>query len=294
MSDPFESIPAKDWPDIDKLIDTALEEDVGTGDVTTLWSVRRDQMAKADLISRGEGVVAGIQIAARVFQRVDPRIGFAPHVQDGDAVGVDHLIAEVSGPSRGILTAERTAINFLQRMSGIATATSACVKAVVGTRTKILDTRKTAPGLRMLDKYAVRAGGGVNHRAGLFDMVLIKDNHIEAADGIASAIHRVRAGMAKANRSLKVEVEVKNLDELREALACQVDRVMLDNVDPDTIKQAVYLVHEIQDGPEIEVSGGITLDSIGMISQTCVDFISVGALTHSVPALDVSLQFRSR
>ncbi len=273
MSDPFESIPAKDWPDIDRLIDTALEEDVGTGDVTTLWAVRGDQMAKADLISRGEGVVAGLQVAARVLQRVDPRIGFSPHVQDGDPVGIDRLIAEISGPARGILTAERTALNFLQRMSGIATATSACVKAVAGTRTKILDTRKTAPGLRMLDNYAVRAGGGVNHRVGLFDMVLIKDNHIEAADGITSAIRRVRAGMAKGNRTLKIEVEVKDLDELREALACQVDRVMLDNVDPDTIQGAVNLVREIQERPEIEVSGGITLDSIGMIAQTGVDFI---------------------
>ena len=294
MSDPFESIPAKDWPDIDRLIDTALEEDVGTGDATTLWAVRENQMAKADLISRGEGVGAGLQVASRVFQRVDPRTVFTPHVQDGDAVGIDRLIAEVSGPARGILTAERTALNFLQRMSGIATATSVCVKAVAGTRTKILDTRKTAPGLRTLDKYAVRAGGGVNHRVGLFDMVLIKDNHIEAADGIASAIHRVRAGMAEDNRTLKIEVEVKDLDELREALGCQVDRVMLDNVDPDTIQQAVDLVHDIQERPEIEVSGGITLDSIGMIARTGVDFISVGALTHSVPALDISLQFRSR
>lgn len=278
------------WPAIDRAIDAALEEDVGPGDVTTLWTVREDAMARADLIAKAEGVIAGLEVAARVFLRVDARVVFTPHLADGQRVVPGDRIVEVAGPARGILTAERTALNFLQRLSGIATATSACVAAVAGTGAKILDTRKTAPGLRLLDKYAVRAGGGVNHRVGLFDMALIKDNHIEAADGIPSAVHRVRTGLAQ--EGLRIEVEVKNLDELREALGCRVDRIMLDNMDPDTMREAVRIVHASPDRPEIEASGGVTLETLRAVAETGVDFISLGALTHSVKALDISLLFR--
>jgi nicotinate-nucleotide pyrophosphorylase (carboxylating) len=280
------------WPSVDRAIDAALEEDVGSGDVTTLWIVREEAIARADLIAKAEGVIAGLEVAARVFRKVDERAAFHPRVSDGQRVRPGTPIAGVSGPARAILTGERTALNFLQRMSGIATATAACVAAVAGTGTSILDTRKTAPGLRLLDKYAVRAGGGVNHRAGLHDMVLIKDNHIEAADGIPSAVGRVRSAMAKEERDLQVEVEVKNLDELREALACRVDRIMLDNMDLETMKEAVRIVRASPGRPEIEASGGVTLETLRPIAKTGVDFISIGALTHSVKALDISLQFR--
>lgn len=285
-------IPDRDWPAIDRAIDAALAEDVGPGDVTTLWTVREETKARAGLIAKAEGVVAGLEVAARVLQRVDARIVFTPHAADGDRVVPSDRIAEVAGPARGILTAERTALNFLQRLSGIATATAACVAAVAGTGAKVLDTRKTAPGLRLLDKYAVRVGGGVNHRVGLFDMALIKDNHIEAADGIASAVHRVRSGMAQEGKALRIEVEVKNLDELREALGCHVDRIMLDNMGIDTVREAVRVVHATPDRPEIEASGGVTLETLRAVAETGVDFISLGELTHSVKALDISLLFQ--
>ena len=282
----------RDWPAIDRAIDAALEEDVGPGDVTTRWTVRGDAPARACLISKAEGVVAGMEVAARVFCRVDPRIAFTPRVADGRRVAPRDTLAEVAGPARGILTAERTALNFLQRLSGIATETAACVAAVSGTNAKILDTRKTAPGLRLLDKYAVRAGGGVNHRVGLHDMVLIKDNHIEAADGIASAVRRVRDGMAQEGRTLRIEVEVKNLSELREALTCRVDRVMLDNMDLETVREAVRITRAAPDPPEVEASGGVTRETLRTVAETGVDFVSLGALTHSVQALDISLLFQ--
>ncbi len=260
--------------------------------MTTLWTVRENATARADLIAKAEGVIAGLEVAARVFQRVDARIVFMAHVTDGMRVAPRDRVAEVAGPARGILTAERTALNFLQRLSGIATATADCVALVEGTGARILDTRKTAPGLRALDKYAIRAGGGVNHRVGLFDMALIKDNHIEAADGIASAVRRVRSGVAQENRTLKVEVEVRNLDELREALACRVDRIMLDNMDMETMREAVRIARASSDCPEIEASGGVTPETLRAVAKTGVDFISLGALTHSVRALDISLMFR--
>jgi nicotinate-nucleotide pyrophosphorylase (carboxylating) len=283
-------IPEGAWPAIDRAIDAALEEDVGPGDVTTLWTVREHAMARAEMVAKAGGVVAGLEVAGRVFRRVDPRIAFTPHAADGQRVSPGDRIAEVAGPARGILTAERTALNFLQRLSGIATATAVCVALVEGTGARILDTRKTAPGLRALDKYAVRAGGGVNHRIGLFDMALIKDNHIEAADGITSAVRRVRAGMAQ--EGFKIEVEVKDLDELREALGCRVDRIMLDNMDLEAMREAVRIVQASPDRPEVEASGGVTLETLRAVAETGVDFISLGALTHSVEALDISLLFR--
>ncbi len=292
MPKSFAPIADSDWPAIDRAIDAALEEDIGPGDVTTLWTVREEARAWADVIAKVEGVIAGLGVAARVFQRVDARIVFTPYATDGDRVAPRDRVAEVAGPARGILTAERTALNFLQRLSGIATATADCVALVEGTGAKVLDTRKTAPGLRPLDKYAVRTGGGVNHRAGLFDMALIKDNHIEAADGIASAVRRVRSGVAQENRTLKIEVEVKDLDELREALACRVDRIMLDNMDIETMREAVRVARASSDCPEIEASGGVTLETLRAVAETGVDFISIGALTHSVKALDITLLFR--
>lgn len=290
MPKSFAPISDSDWPAVDRAIEAALAEDIGPGDVTTLWTVREGARARADLIAKAEGVIAGLGVAARVFQKVDARIVFTPHAADGDRIVPGDRVAEVAGPARGILTGERTALNFLQRLSGIATATAGCVALVEGTGARILDTRKTAPGLRVLDKYAVRAGGGVNHRVGLFDMALIKDNHIEAADGITSAVRRVRSGVGQAG--LKIEVEVKDLDELREALACRVDRIMLDNMDIEAMREAVRVARASSDRPEIEASGGVTPETLRAVAETGVDFISIGALTHSVRALDITLLFR--
>ncbi|MCZ6634786.1 MAG: carboxylating nicotinate-nucleotide diphosphorylase, partial [bacterium] len=201
--------------------------------------------------------------------------------------------AVISGSAQGILTGERTALNFLQRMSGIATMTAAYVAAIAGTGARILDTRKTVPGLRMLDKYAVATGGGENHRIGLFDMVLMKENHIEAADGIGPAVMSVKRAMAQEGREVKVEVEVENLGQLEDAISVGVDRVMLDNMDLETMRQAVARVQKLNGRrPELEASGGVTLETVRGVAETGVDFISIGALTHSVQALDISLLFR--
>jgi len=270
----------------------ALEEDVGDGDVSTLWTVRPDSVARAELIAREAGVVAGMAVAVAVFRAVDARIGFEGLVVDGDSVAVDAVIAEVSGPAAGILTAERTALNFLQRMSGIATTTARYVETVDGTGVQILDTRKTVPGLRALDKYAVAAGGGTNHRTGLYDMVLLKENHIQAAGGIGAAVAAVREEMTRARRAIRVEVEVETLSQLDEVLTVGADRVMLDNMDLDTMREAVGRTAATDRRPELEASGGISLESVRAVAETGVDMISVGALTHSVAALDLSLLFR--
>ena len=293
MSNEPISSSALNWADIDRLIEAALQEDIGSGDVTTMWAVRESTKARADLTAKAEGVIVGIEVAARVFQRVDSSVVLTAHVKDGGSVVPGDCIAEIAGPARGILTGERTALNFLQRLSGIATATAECVKTVAGTGAKILDTRKTAPGMRLLDKHAVRAGGGFNHRIGLHDMVLIKENHIQAADGIPSAVERVRSGMGREGKALKIEVEVRDLKELQEALICRVDRVMLDNMDLNSVRSAVGMVRQWQQRPEVEVSGGVTLTNLRALAETGVDFISIGALTHSVAALDISLLFRS-
>ena len=276
-----------------ELVCLALEEDVGGGDVSTLWTVGPHAIVRAELIAREAGVVAGMAVALAVFRSVDPRIGFEGLVVDGDRVADGTVLAEVSGSAAGILTAERTALNFLQRMSGIATGTARYVEAVEGTGVQILDTRKTAPGLRALDKYAVAAGGGTNHRTGLYDMVLLKENHIQAAGGINAAVAAVRAQMSEAQRDVQVEVEVETLDQLGEALAAGVDRVMLDNMDLDTMREAVTRVGATRGSrPEVEASGGISLETVREVAETGVDMISVGALTHSVAALDLSLLFR--
>ena len=278
--------------DIMPVIERALAEDVGDGDITTKWTVPLTKQAKAKIIARSDGVITGLDVARWVFEAVEEAIVFEAYVEDGARVADGDVLAEVSGPARGLLTGERVALNFLQRMSGIATMTAQFVDAVKGTQARILDTRKTAPGLRLLDKYAVVAGGGVNHRVGLFDMVLMKENHIEAADGIGPALLSVWKGMDFEDREVPVEVEVETLSELDEVLVLGADRVMLDNMSLDEMCEAVEKVKKLRGKrPELEASGNVSLDSVRAIAETGVDLISVGALTHSVKALDISMLF---
>ncbi len=275
---------------ISRLVELALMEDVGMGDVTSDAIIPEDALGEAELLCKEDGVIAGLEVAALVFEYCDHGITLTRAVHDGDRVARGASIAAVNGPAKGILKGERTALNFLQRMSGIATITQRYVDAVAGTNAKITDTRKTAPGLRVLDKWAVRLGGGVNHRFGLDDMVLIKDNHIVAAGGIAPAVQRCLHHLGEQRRTVKIEVETKNLDEVQEALRTKgVDRIMLDNFPLSQMREAVKLIaHAV----EVEASGGVTLENIRAIAETGVDFISVGALTHSVKALDISLELR--
>ena len=267
---------------IGRVIELALMEDIGLGDITG------DAILEETDLGKGEGIVAGIDVAGIVFSYCDHSITLHRLVQDGSAVNPGLVLARIDGNAKGILRGERTALNFLQRMSGIATLTGRFVRAVAGTGAKITDTRKTAPGLRALDKMAVRLGGGVNHRFGLDDMVLIKDNHIVAAGGIAAAVTRCRRYLGERRVEARIEVETKNLAEVDEALSCTgVGRIMLDNFDTGTMKKAV---ERIGRRVEVEASGGITLDTVRTCAETGVDFISVGALTHSVKALDISLE----
>jgi len=270
---------------VQAIIQRALEEDLGEGDVTSLWTLPADSVLEGTFLVKANGVLSGMAVVAGVFVLVDHRIEFTPLASDGDAVSAGDIIGSVRGPGVSILTAERTALNFLQRMSGIATLTRRYVDATAGTRAIILDTRKTVPGLRALDKWAVRSGGGQNHRFGLFDMVMVKDNHIAGAGGIAEAVTGVRASN---HAGLPVEVEVKSLDELREALALNppLDRIMLDNMSPAIMQQAVEMT---AGRVPLEASGGVNLQTVAEIAATGVDYISVGALTHSVTALDISL-----
>lgn len=279
--------------DVIDVIDRALAEDVRDGDVTTMWTIPATKQAKAQFIARVDGVVAGLDVARWVFEAVDDAIVFEAKMKDGDAVKPGDVMAVVTGSARGLLTGERTALNFMQRMSGIATMTAGFVKEVAGTKARILDTRKTAPGMRVLDKYAVLKGGGVNHRIGLFDMVLIKENHIEAADGIGPAVMAVRKGMAQDGREVKIEVEVENLDELEEVLQVGADQVMLDNMSLDEMRQAVERVAQLEGAkPALEASGDVSMERVRSIAKTGVDYISVGALTHSVKAMNISMLFR--
>ena len=274
------------------IIARALAEDVGDGDITTKWTVPFTKRADAKIIVKADGVVAGLGVAQWVFEAIDEAIVFAARVKDGDRVGAGDILAEVSGSARGLLTGERVALNFLQRMSGIATMTAQFVAAVRGTKARILDTRKTAPGLRVLDKYAVAAGGGANHRAGLYDMVLIKENHIEAADGIGPALLAVWKGMDFEGRDVPVEVEVETLSELDEVLVLGADRVMLDNMSLHDMREAVQRTRQVEGKkPELEASGNVSLEGVWAVAETGVDFISIGALTHSVKALDISMLF---
>ncbi len=272
-----------DWDQIDSIIENALREDIGSGDVTTDAIFEPGEMCEAHIIAKENGVIAGIEVAKRIFQKLDPQASFAELIKDGNHVEPGDEILRIKATVRAILSGERLALNLLQRMSGIATATSKYVDALSGSDSKILDTRKTVPGLRILDKYAVLAGGGQNHRLGLYDAVLIKDNHIESAGSIKNAVDLVRS---KYNDNYKIEVETSNIDEVNEALSSEVDIIMLDNMTTSMMKEAVTLV----DGRALtEASGGITLDGLSEIAETGVDYISVGAITHSVQALDISL-----
>jgi nicotinate-nucleotide pyrophosphorylase (carboxylating) len=272
---------------IKKIIRRALDEDIQTGDVTTQAVIPDSVLGKGKFLVKANGVIAGLNVAKNVFEMIDDRIDFKVLIPDGGKVKVGDIAAVVEGQASSILTAERTALNFLQRMSGIATLTNTFVEKIKHTKTKILDTRKTVPCLRLLDKEAVRLGGGKNHRIGLFDMFLIKDNHIEIAGSIINAVNACRRFHQKKNLNLKIEVETKNLEEVKEALACDVDIIMLDNFKTDLMKKAVEL---ISGKCLVEASGNINIENVKGVAETGVDYISVGALTHSVKALDISLE----
>ena len=271
-------------PEIFQYIKHALDEDIGTGDVTTDTIVPEGASLRGQIVAKQDGVVAGLDIAKHVMLSLNESVKFHANVKDGSKVTRGTVLAEVEGPARTLLTGERTALNFLGRMSGIATLTRKFVDAVSTTTAMILDTRKTAPGLRVTDKLAVRLGGGQNHRTGLFDMVLIKDNHIDFAGSITAAVERVRASGTK----LEIEVETRTLDNVREALGLGVQRILLDNMSVDMMREAVSICGG---RAKLEASGNVTLDNVLEVAGTGVDYISVGALTHSPRVFDVSLEF---
>ena len=272
---------------IDALIDLAFAEDIGDGDHTTLSTLPADAMGRQHLLVKEEGILAGVDIARRVFERYDPSLKMTVMIGDGSRVKPGDIAFVVEGPVRSLLVTERTMLNIMQRMSGIATMTARYQERLKGLKAKVLDTRKTTPGMRILEKEAVRIGGGANHRIGLFDMILIKDNHVDFAGGIPNAVNRARAYLKEKGKDLKIEVEVRNTDEIRQALDARVDRIMLDNFTPERTAEAVAL---IGGAAEIESSGGITLDTLRAYGEAGVDFISVGALTHSVKGLDMSFK----
>lgn len=271
---------------VDEILRRALAEDVGTGDITTLLTVPEGIEAHGEFVATQAGVLAGIPIAERVFHHVDARIRLEPLMKEGQSFSANTLLAEVRGEARGILTAERVALNFLQRLSGIATFTARFVEAVKDLPVRICDTRKTTPGLRYLERYAVRVGGGYNHRFGLYDAVLIKDNHIAVCGGITQAVERARRALP---HTMKIEVECATLQQVEEALEAGVDIILLDNMTPDQLHEAVRLA---KGRAFIEASGGVRIDTVRQIAETGVDAISVGALTHSAPAIDIKLEMR--
>ena len=273
---------------IEQLLDLAFAEDIGDGDHTTLSTIPADAMGRSRLIIKEEGILAGVEVAEKVLHRVDPNITMDVMIKDGESVKPGDVAFVASGPVRSLLVAERTMLNIMQRMSGVATMTAKYQAELRGLHTKVLDTRKTTPGMRILEKEAVRIGGGTNHRIGLFDMILIKDNHIDFAGGIEKAIERAREYCRINGKNLRIEVEVRSLDDIRRVLATGgVDRIMFDNFTPEQTKVAVGIV----DGAvETESSGGITLDNLRSYGEAGVDFISVGALTHSVKGLDMSFK----
>lgn len=272
----------------EEIIVFALAEDVGNGDHTSLATIPPDAYGKAKLIVKQPGIISGIAVARLVFQHCDASIIMHQHISDGEAVKPGDIAFTVEGPSVSILTAERLVLNFMQRMSGIATTTRKYVHAINGLKTKVLDTRKTTPMMRWFEKQAVVHGGGTNHRFGLYDMMMIKDNHVDFSGGIQKAILAAQQYQQKSNLSLQIEIEVRSLSELEEVLLSGgVHRIMLDNFDPDLLRQAVK---RINGAYETEASGGITLDTIRSYAETGVDFISVGALTHQITSLDMSLK----
>lgn len=273
---------------VDWLIDLSFAEDIGDGDHTTLCCIPEDAMGKSKLLIKEDGVLAGIEIAKQVFNRFDPTMQVEVFIEDGAEVKVGDVAMIVTGKIQSLLQTERLMLNIMQRMSGIATMTRKYVKKLEGTGTRVLDTRKTTPGMRMLEKQAVKIGGGVNHRIGLFDMILLKDNHVDFAGGISNAINRCHEYLKAKGKDLKIEIEVRNFDELNQVLEIGgVDRIMLDNFTPaDTVKAVQLIDHRY----ETESSGGITFDTLRDYAECGVDFISVGALTHSVKGLDMSFK----
>ena len=270
-------------PEMPEIVRRALSEDIGSGDATTLFTVPETIGANGRIVAKSAGVIAGLPVVAEVFRQVDSSLILTFHAEDGEAVEAGSLLCEIRGSARSILTGERVALNFLQRLSGIATKTARFVSLVEGTEARIVDTRKTTPGLRCLEKYAVRMGGGYNHRFGLYDAVLIKDNHIQAADGITEAVQKA---FALAPHTMTVTVECDTLTQAQEAVEAGADIILLDNMTLDELRQAVYII-----GKEAatEASGGVNEETVAAIAATGVSLISVGALTHSAPALDISL-----
>lgn len=272
----------------DRLIDLAFAEDIGDGDHTTLCCIPDTAMGKSHLLIKEDGILAGVEVAKRVFARFDPTMQVEVLIGDGAHVKKGDIAMVVTGKVRSLLQAERLMLNIMQRMSGIATMTAKYVERLKGTKTHVLDTRKTTPGMRMLEKQAVKIGGGMNHRIGLFDMILLKDNHVDFAGGIANAINRCHEYLKEKGLDLKIEIEVRNFDELKQAMDCGgINRIMLDNFSVENTRKAVEMVAGKY---ETESSGGITFDTIRDYAECGVDFISVGALTHSVKGLDMSFK----
>lgn len=272
---------------IDDLLSLAFAEDIGDGDHTTLSTIPATARGRQRLIIKEEGIIAGVEVARMVFERLDPDLTMTVMIPDGSHVKPGDVAFEVEGPVRSLLQAERTMLNIMQRMSGIATTTTRYQERLKGLKTTVLDTRKTTPGMRMLEKEAVKIGGGTNHRIGLFDMILIKDNHVDFAGGIPQAVASARAYLKEKGKDLKIEVEVRNTPEILQALEAGADRIMLDNFTPEATAEAVKL---IGGRAEVESSGGITIDTLRAYGEAGVDFISVGALTHSVKSLDMSFK----
>ena len=273
---------------VDRLIDLSFAEDIGDGDHTTLCCIPEDAMGKSKLLIKEDGILAGVEIAKEVFHRFDPTMQVEVLMSDGTKVKKGDVAMIVTGKVRSLLQTERLMLNIMQRMSGIATMTSKYVERLEGTHTRVLDTRKTTPGMRMLEKQAVKIGGGCNHRIGLFDMILLKDNHVDFAGGIANAINRCHEYLKEKGLDLKIEIEVRNFDELKQAMDCGgIDRIMLDNFSVADTKKAVEIVGGKY---ETESSGGITFDTLRDYAECGVDYISVGALTHSVKGLDMSFK----
>lgn len=273
---------------VKQLIDISFAEDIGEGDHTSLATINADENGKSIIVAKDTGIIAGLMLVEYIFKKVDANLIVKLLKQDGDAVAYGDVVLEITGSSRSMLTAERTVLNFIQRLSGVASLTSKYVAELKGLHTQILDTRKTTPGMRLLEKYAVKVGGGANHRIGLYDMILIKDNHVDFSGGIESAILRTQKYLKDNNLNLKIEIETRTLDEVKQVLAIGgVHRIMLDNFSPDLLREAVKLI----DGKyETEASGGITLQTLRSYAETGVDFISSGALTHSVKAMDLSMR----
>ena len=267
--------------------DLWLKEDVGSGDHSSLASIHRGTNGFSHLILKEDGVIAGLELAQTLFAHVDEQVIFTPKMKDGEFLKKGTILATAQGPVHSLLVVERLMLNLMQRLSGVATQTHDLVQMVRHTGVTLLDTRKTTPGLRLLEKWAVTMGGGANHRIGLYDMIMLKDNHVDSAGGITTAVNNTREYLRKNNLDLKIEVETRSLDEVREAIDNKVDRIMFDNFSPDTCKEAVVLVSGCA---ETEASGGITVDTLKDYAETGVDFISIGALTHSVKALDISFK----